>query len=499
MPDKLVVLLVRTDFTTGDPETYLLPVGVAPSDRLPEFMECQSNAVIAECSVASGKRYFLYDAGASPEFLNHLLEAFTRRRRYSGHEGAVQAVRGDRFRKLAGNENTRLAASVYPSSELHTTIRYGDRLVLTLLRKVEPGIFPAVEFGEFLSEKHPFPNAAAYAGELEYQPETGTEATILGVLHGYVENDGDAWHATRKQIGDYIQKVQTSGYGRAELESSAPKKFFDIEFAMHEPAPIVRELLGSYLEFSDTVGKRLAELHLVLSQDDTDPAFAPEPFNDFYRQGLYQGNIGLTTRRLEFARQHYSSMSPELRALAEQVVAHQNDILHRFRAMYEHRVPSQRTRFHGRMHLGHILVQKNGDVVFFDFGGDPYHHISERRIKRCALRDVSSMLMSLGYAAQTSARQMLNAEGHEAVDRTTMRVWGRFWFAHVSAAFLRSYMKNARINVASPVVREQQQILLDTYLLERALLDVRADVISKADLSSVPFRVILHLLNAEES
>jgi hypothetical protein len=41
-------------------------------------------------------------------------------------------------------------------------------------------------------------------------------------------------------------------------------------------------------------------------------------------------------------------------------------------------------------------------------------------------------------------------------------------------------------------------VLLDTYLLERALLDVRADINEKPELAGMPFRLILHLLNAEE-
>jgi len=47
-----------------------------------------------------------------------------------------------------------------------------------------------------------------------------------------------------------------------------------------------------------------------------DPAFAAEPFNDFYRQSLYHGYLGLTGRRLEFIRQRYSDMREDMRVLA---------------------------------------------------------------------------------------------------------------------------------------------------------------------------------------
>ncbi|MBV9081283.1 MAG: hypothetical protein JOZ62_01305 [Acidobacteriaceae bacterium] len=137
------------------------------------------------------------------------------------------------------------------------------------------------------------------------------------------------------------------------------------------------------------------------------------------------------------------------------------------------------------------------DVVMFDFAGDPHMHISERRIKRCPLRDVASMLYSFGYAAQASARQLLAAERHEWANRETIRVWGRFWYTHVSAAFIRSYWKtagDARYMSNSTV---DQQVLLDNYLLERALLDLRADIEDNPELAGMPLRVILHLLDAE--
>lgn len=498
VPDKFAMLLVRTDFTSGDPETYLLPVGVAPNDELKTFSERNATAVIAELTVAGrGMKQFLYDATASPEFLTALLDTFTRRKRYNGHEGVVHGERGAHFRRIAGGDNVTLAPSVYATSELHTSIRFGDKLVLTLLRKIESGIFPAAEMGEFLTEKHAFPQCPPFAGTLIYQPEKGTETATIGVLNGYVANEGDAWQLVRKQLGDYLQRMQSCCYSSSEMQSSAPKKFFDLGFAM-QPAPaMATELLNGSLDLAAKMGERLAEMHLLLASDRSDPAFAPEPFNDFYRQGLYQGNIGLTTRRLEFARQQYSNMGPELRTLAEQVVALEASILQKFRALYEQRVPSQRTRFHGRMHLGHVLVHQEGEVSFFDFGGDPYLHISERRIKRCPLRDVATMLMSFGYAAMSLSRQLLNAEGHEAIDRNTMRTWTRFWFSHMSAAFLRAYFVAAKVDVSGDTVREQQQILLDNYLLERALLDVRADIVTNPNLAPVPFRVILHLLNAE--
>lgn len=133
----------------------------------------------------------------------------------------------------------------------------------------------------------------------------------------------------------------------------------------------------------------------------------------------------------------------------------------------------------------------------FDFLGDPNQPLSERRIKRCPMRDVASMLVSFGYAAQSAVRQAIGGQHRENLTRHTLTVWGRFWYSHVSAAFLTGYMTTARGASYLPTSEADQELLLHTFLLERALLDVRADIQDNPELSGMPFRLILHLLDAE--
>ncbi len=62
---------------------------------------------------------------------------------------------------------------------------------------------------------------------------------------------------------------------------------------------------------------------------------------------------------------------------------------------------------------------------------------------------------------------------------------------------MRAYWTRARGARYLPRSQADQQVLLDTYLLERALLDLRADIEDKTELSGMPLRVILHLLDAD--
>ncbi len=487
--------IVRVEYTTGDPEDYIVPIACARGEEAQLIKDDSPESVLAEVHAPDGTRLLLYSATRSNEFSSALLDAFTRRKRFRGDSGQLIAERNRKFRQLSGATHPTLEPSLLPSAEVNTSIKFGDRFVLKLLRFVEPGINPGVEVGELLTEKHPFKHVVPIAGHLEYQSDSG-ESTTIAVLHAFVPNEGNAWQQTRNQVNRFLEKAEQSSYSANDAQKSAPTNFYSLSFALAEPPSVATELIGPYLGLAETMGKRIAELHRIFARDVSDPAFAPEPFNDFYRQSLYHGYMGLTGRRMEFIRQRYSDMAPDVRVLAEKVLEQENAIIAKLGAVYEQRIPSIRTRFHGRLHLGHLLV-KDGDVVIFDFEGDPDQHLSERRIKRCPIRDVTSMLLSFGYAAQSSVRQILAGEQGETFPRPTLRRWVRFWYSHVSAAFLRGYWSVAKHASYLPPSEAQQEVLLQTYIMERALLDVRADIEDKPELSGMPLRIILHLLDAE--
>ncbi|HEY7211291.1 MAG TPA: maltose alpha-D-glucosyltransferase [Bryobacteraceae bacterium] len=489
------LVFVRVEYATGDPEVFFVPVGLAEGEEMEKLLETEPDMIIADVRTPDGKRSVLYGAVVNRQFCNVLLEAFARRRRYAGEHGQLIAHRNRRFRDLWGTSHPNLEPDLLRVSEVDTSICFGDRFVLKLLRRVEPGIHPGVEFGELLTEKVDFSHAAPFAGYLEYQADDG-ESTIIGVLHGFVANGGTAWQDTRKRFNTFLGRVSAANIPESELRKTVPGNVYDLGFALAPPPSLAADLLASDLSFAETIGARVAQLHLVLSTQYDDAAFAPEPFNDFYRQSLYHGYLGLVGRRLEFIRQRYSDMREDLRLLAAKVLERESDMIAVLQAVFLQRIYSERTRFHGRMHLGHLLLI-DSDVVIYDFEGDPQQHVSERRIKRTPIRDLTSMLMSFGYAAQTVVRQLIAAEPADQTRARDLREAGRFWYTHMSAAFLRGYWKIAEPAAYMPRTRKDQQTILHTYLLERALLDTRADIEDKPELAGMSLRVILHLLNAE--
>ena len=70
-----------------------------------------------------------------------------------------------------------------------------ERLILRGLRRVSPGINPAVEICQFLTEHAPHVHAVPIAGWVEVRYDAAT-FPVLASLQGYVENQADAWSYT---------------------------------------------------------------------------------------------------------------------------------------------------------------------------------------------------------------------------------------------------------------------------------------------------------------
>ncbi len=72
VPEKYAILIVRIEYTTGDPESYMLAVGSARGDEAQILSEEDPQSLIAEIHASDGSRLFLYNATGSREFCTSL-------------------------------------------------------------------------------------------------------------------------------------------------------------------------------------------------------------------------------------------------------------------------------------------------------------------------------------------------------------------------------------------------------------------------------------------
>ncbi len=92
-------------------------------------------------------------------------------------------------------------------------------------------------------------------------------------------------------------------------------------------------------------------------------------------------------------------------------------------------------RIHGDYHLGQALYTGK-DFVILDFEGEPARALSERKLKRSALRDVAGMMRSFQYAAYSALWQpAMRVEDVPFLER-----WADTWYRQMSSVFLHSYL-----------------------------------------------------------
>jgi maltose alpha-D-glucosyltransferase/alpha-amylase len=161
----------------------------------------------------------------------------------------------------------------------------------------------------------------------------------------------------------------------------------------------------------------------------------------------------------------------------------------------------QRIRIHGDYHLGQVLFTGK-DFVIIDFEGEPLRSISDRRLKRSALRDVAGMLRSFHYAAYTAllGRTAEHASGQSAVraeDFSRLEAWCQYWYRWVSVAYLRAYRETAGPAAFLPGTDTEFRIILEAFVLWKAIYEIGYEIGHRPDWITVPMHGVLDILKTQ--
>jgi maltose alpha-D-glucosyltransferase/alpha-amylase len=178
---------------------------------------------------------------------------------------------------------------------------------------------------------------------------------------------------------------------------------------------------------------------------------------------------------------------------AQELLKHESELQQRLRAILNIKIGGQRIRTHGDYHLGQVLRTGN-DFVIIDFEGEPSRSLSERRIKRSALRDVAGMLRSFHYAPYAVVHGQSQGSVIRGEDTVALENGARFWHRAVSDAFLRAYLTESAGAAHLPRTREELRVLLDAYLLEKALYEIAYELNNRPEWVMIPLRGVLDLL-----
>ncbi len=490
------IVLVKVDYTEGDPEVYVMPMTFATGERAQQLEQYSSYTVITRLRVSdTGMEGILYDALVDQRFCNTLLDMIKSRRRLRGSGGEVLATPTRALQAILKANGSSFDASPVKAEQSNSSVIYGDSLILKVFRKTEPGVNPDLEIGRFLTEKG-FPHTPPVAGMLEYQ-KNRNESMTLAILQGFVPNEGDAWTYTLDASGAYFERALTE-YADADVPNVSVAARILLEHTRLEVPDLAQATIGAYLESVRLLGQRTAEMHLTLASDGRNPNFAPEPFSTLYQRSVYQSMRSLATRSFQVLRKQMSSLPESAVAEAEALLACESDVLKRFGALLEHKISATRIRCHGDYHLGQVLYTGK-DFMIIDFEGEPARPLSERRIKRSPLRDVAGMLRSFQYAAYSALfQQTPGASSLRLQDMVALEPWANYWYLWTSTAFLTTYRETTGNASFLPSSQTEFEVLLDAFLLEKAVYELDYELNNRPDWVRIPLQGIAQILGSTD-
>ena len=500
LESTIYILLLQLNYTEGMSETYVLPVG---------WKELQGDAnerAIAQIHFPETNEFgVLFDAATDKGFLSALLEAIAHSRNYTGVAGKLLGIPDKAL--TSEPDLSQLEPHLFRKEHSNTSVSYGDRFVLKLLRKVEEGINPELEIGRFLTDRKLIQHFAPIVGALEYQA-SGKPIMAIGILQKFIPDSRDAWSYTLDTLRDYFEQVMTvEAKHSTDNLSTAPENYLPNATPVQIQRPsnslvsdlsleipeLARELIGSYLASAELLGQRTAELHLALGSDTQNPDFAPENFTSFYQRSIYQQMRNLAGRTLLLLKKRLSQLPLATQKLGQNLLNREDLLMERFKSILNLRITADRIRCHGDFHFGKVLYTGK-DFVIINFGGERNRPLSERRMKRSPLRDVAGMLQSFNYAVTLGLRNEVESGMIRPENLSEMQQWGNVWDRWVGLTFVKSYLATAADANFLPKSIPEIQVLLDAYILEKTVSELVYELNYRLDWVEIPLQRMLQLL-----
>lgn len=451
-----LLTLLEVTLAGEPPQTYFLPLAIAWEEGGEHPFERLGAAALARVR-EKARMGLLHDAFADPLFCRALARAMGAGEQLALGRGHLRCAATPAWGGLAAavDEECRPAAG----EQTNTGVFFGQGLYLKSYRRLQPGINPELEMGHFLAASG-YGRVAPLAGWAEFAAADGS-ASALAMLQVYVDNQGNAWDYTLDHLGRLFAADTWPGSdGERDVAS----------------------LNRVYLLQMEVLGRRVAELHRALAEDRGQPDFRPEPVGSAEAAAWRAAALAALESTLALLAGRASSLEGEGAELARRVLALGDALAGRLAGLALDPHGLLKTRYHGDLHLGQVLVVHN-DFVIVDFEGEPARPMALRRDKHLPLRDVAGMLRSFDYAARYTERRALRPPGGNG---PALAAWRR----EAVDAFLAAY--HQVLPPASPALPD----FLELLVLEKLLYETRYELQHRPEWVPIPLAAMAELGSA---
>ncbi len=465
--------IASVEYTDSGVESYLVPLALLSDDDAARAIADTPSTVIAK--ITGARKGAIVDGLFDDETCGKMLELAERGGEIATKRGSVKgsvavqspskdAVRDLQWTRPAGDQSNGVAF-------------LGDRSMLKLFRRLEPGTNPELEIGRYLAARR-FTRTPVLQSAIEYlRPDL--QPGTLAVVQSVVKHQGSGWDFTIDELRRYYERVsaRVNGPGAPEAQTTGAA-----------PPPFFAALEGWYLTTAATLGRRTAELHLTLA-DTSDPAFAPEPINRAALDALAHDMRDHADAAMQALRRSAPNLRDDLRALADEVLAQRPTIVAQIDRLRSLDSGGARIRVHGDYHLGQVLRTEE-DFVILDFEGEPARSIAERRAKHSPLKDVAGMMRSYSYAARAALFAFATNSPEQGA---RLEPWADAWQHWSADAFLGGYL-------AVPGAAEltgthaARRLILSAFMTDKALYELAYELDNRPDWVGIPLSGIRKLV-----
>ncbi|AXO88158.1 maltose alpha-D-glucosyltransferase [Pseudomonas parafulva] len=464
-PTNPVLLSELEVVSDGLSTHYQLPLGLLPEEQINSALPQQ----LALSRVRRGRQVGLItDAFVQEPFIRAVLRACQEGSQLPTEAGGLRFECTEQLAALQLGEDS--AVRYLSAEQSNSSVVIAERVVLKLIRRVNPGIHPELEMSAYLTAAG-FANISpllAWVSRVDAQEQPH----LLMIAQGYLSNQGDAWSWTQNTLERAIRDEMEPNPASAEAHTDA-----------------LAELAG----FATLLGQRLGEMHLLLGAPTDDSAFAPRP-SEATDSARWGAQIAAElSHALDLLGQHRAQLDADSQALVDDLQQQREGLAQHIEHLAQQAQGGLLMRVHGDLHLGQVLVVQ-GDAYLIDFEGEPSRPLDERRAMHSPYKDVSGVLRSFDYAAAMILRSASAVDSSEAAGQARQRI-ARQYLHQSRHAFVQAY---GLATAAMPHAWQQadgERAALELFCLEKAAYEITYEAENRPSWLAVPLHGLHGLIS----
>ena len=481
------ILILKIYYVDELPEFYLLPVTYNAVTFSGAVLYENVQAVMAEFKDGTDNQMVMFDGIFDDMFRQNFMKAITVKRTIKGNIGELCFSKEKKLQKLFTDSRQFSSSQLLKADNRNILISYSDNIILKLYRTLEEGIHPGTEMLSFLSNMTPFQNINQYAGKVTYE-QPKSEPVTLGLIKKYIPNQGDAWTYFLDAAKKYFENLYLNDKKKKRHKKSLTSLFLEPN-QFRNGVAIADEVDNIFIEMAGLLGERTAQLHTALSSNFDDKAFAPEPYSTFYQRSIYQSLRTTTKNAFRLLKKYINNLDKDLQKEAKKILMFEEEVIDYIALILKNKIDAKRIRIHGDYHLKQVLFTGK-DFIITNFEGPVSMPLSERRMKRAALRDVASMVWSFHFAAFVAS---FTEDAQTKAEIARSEQFARQWWLYIGNRFLSSYLKYTQNSDFLPKDKDEFEYLFHFYLLEKILLELTNCLTESSPWLNIPFKGLQYM------